>query len=281
MDFSEFLATGWGLAVFIIVDIAVLVLIMALNYKWLFKRVLDILFSFVFLAVFFVFFLIALLADAIYNKATNAYASLFVSEYYCGKKGKPVKVTVFATERIRHDEAGALLPLRERRTAMGKFLSACGMKYYPCLAAVFAGRMSFVGPRPMSLADAAALSDEGRRRFAVRPGLVSSLERYGGEGLTYPDMFEEDALYAEHPNLFRDISFFVAKIAHRLRGDDPEKLYGECAQKGYIDWLSGSGEISEEDAAEYRQEGQDRLEGYRRRDDERKEFERRMFNNYK
>ena len=164
---------------------------------------------------------------------------------------------------------------------MGKFLSACGMKYYPCLAAVFAGRMSFVGPRPMSLADAAALSDEGRRRFAVRPGLVSSLERYGGEGLTYPDMFEEDALYAEHPNLFRDISFFVAKIAHRLRGDDPEKLYGECAQKGYIDWLSGSGEISEEDAAEYRKEGQDRLEGYRHRDDERKEFERRMFNNYK
>ena len=281
MDFSEFLATGWGLAVFIIVDIAVLVLIMALNYKWLFKRVLDILFSFVFLAVFFVFFLIALLADAIYNKATHAYASRFVYEFYCGKKGKPVKVTVFATERIRHDEAGALLPLRERRTAMGKFLSACGMKYYPCLAAVFAGRMSFVGPRPMSLADAAALSDEGRRRFAVRPGLVSSLERYGGEGLTYPDMFEEDALYAEHPNLFRNISIFDTKIAHRLRGKKKKKLYGECAQKGYIDWLSGSGEISEEDAAEYRKEGQDRLEGYRRRDDERKEFERRMFNNYK
>ena len=54
MDFSEFLATGWGMAIFIIVDLAVLVLILALNYKWLFKRVLDVLFSFVFLAVFFV-----------------------------------------------------------------------------------------------------------------------------------------------------------------------------------------------------------------------------------
>ncbi len=280
MDFSEFLATGWGLAIFLLVDLAVLVLIMALNYKWLFKRVLDILFSFVFLAVFFVFFLLALAADAIYNKAVNAYPALFVSEFYCGKKGKPIRLTVFATERIRRSETGELLPVRERRTGMGRFLAACGMKYYPCLAAVFAGKLSFVGPRPMTPEDAAALSEEGMRRFAVRPGLVSSLERYGGEGLTYPDMFEEDALYAARPNLFRDISFFVAKLAHRLRGDDPARPYGECAKTDYIGWLVASGAITEEEAEEYRAEGKERLAGYRRRRDESKDFERRMFNRY-
>ena len=281
MDFSEFLATGWGMAIFIIVDLAVLVLILALNYKWLFKRVLDVLFSFVFLAVFFLFFLIALLADAIYNQAANAYASLFVSEYYCGKKGKVIKVTTFATERIRHDEAGNLLPESERRTGMGKFLAACGMKYYPCLGAVFAGRLSFVGPRLMTLTDAGALSEEGMQRFRVRPGLVSSLERYGGENLTYPDLFEEDALYAAHPNLFRDISFFAAKIAHRLRGDDPARPYGECAKIGYVDWLEESGAVTAEEAEEYRTEGKARLTGYGRRRDERKDFERRMFTNFK
>ncbi len=281
MDFSAFLATGWGMAIFILVDVAVLVLILALNYRWLCKRLLDILFSFVFLAVFFVFFLIALLADAIYNKATNAFASLFVSEYFCGKKGKVIKVTTFTTERIRHDEAGNLLPVRERRTAMGKFLAASGMKYYPCLAAVFAGKMSFVGPRLMTLTDGCALSEEGAQRFKVRPGLVSSLERYGGENLTWQDMLEEDALYASRPNLFRDISFFVAKIAHRLRGDDPARLYGECAEEGYVDSLERSGAITAEDAEEYRREGKARLTGYGRQQDERKDFERRMFTNFK
>ena len=64
---SDFLGTWWGMTIFILIDIAVLVLIIALNYRWLFKRALDILFSVVFMAVFLPFFLIALIADAIYN----------------------------------------------------------------------------------------------------------------------------------------------------------------------------------------------------------------------
>ena len=281
MDFSEFLATGWGMAIFVVADCIVLVLIMALNYKWLFKRVLDLLFSFLFLAVFFVFFLFALLADALYVRATNAYPSLFAKEYCMGKKGKVVSYTVFVTERTVHDEAGALLPVRERRTPMGRLLAACGMKYYPALAAVFAGRLSFVGPCPMSVADAGALSEEGRARFAVRPGLVSSLERYGGSKLTYPDMFEEDALYASRPNMFRDISFFVAKLAHRLRGDDPARPYGECAETGYIAWLEANGALTAEEAEELRREGAERMAHRIKGKDERREFERQLFDRFR
>lgn len=40
---APFLSQPWGLALFIIIDIAVLVLILALNYKWCCKRILDIL----------------------------------------------------------------------------------------------------------------------------------------------------------------------------------------------------------------------------------------------
>ena len=77
----SFLNTPWGMAVFIILDIAIFILIAALNYRWLFKRLFDILFSAVFLAVFSVFFLIFLAVGAIYNKATNAYPSLFERRY--------------------------------------------------------------------------------------------------------------------------------------------------------------------------------------------------------
>lgn len=273
---ADILGTPWGMAIFIIVDIAVLVLIIALNYRWLFKRVLDILFSAVFLIVFFPFFLIALAADAIYNKVNNAYPSLFVHAWYVGKKEKPFKVTLFATERVQHDAEGRLLPLRERVTAMGRILRGCGMKYYPCLLSVFAGKLSFVGPRPMELADAAALTAEQKVRFAVRPGLVSSLERYGGESLTYPELFEEDAEYVQHINLFRDISFFMTKIAHRVRGDFA-RPYGECTDTGYIEWMISAGIIGQEEAAEYRETAQYELRARNNAEKERRNFERNSF----
>ncbi len=247
---TDILNTPWGMTIFIVIDVVVLVLIMALNYRWLFKRVLDILFSAVFLIVFFPFFLLFLLADAIYNKTQNAYKSLFTSEYYAGKNEKIIRVTTFSTERIVHDEAGRLLPLEERLTKMGRVLRACGMKYYPCLAAVFAGRMSFVGPRLMLVADAGAVSDEMAERFAVRPGLVSSLEKFGGEALTYPDMFEEDVEYVRHRGLFKDVGYFCLKIINRIRGDAVRK-YGECTDKTYIEWLSETGRIDKEEAKEF------------------------------
>ena len=274
-----FLNTWWGITIFVVLDIAVLILIIALNYRWFFKRALDILFSALFLTVFLPFFLLALLADAIYNKAQNAYPSLFVSEYFCGKKAKPVKVTFLATERIRRDAEGNLLPERERTGAMGRFLKATGLKYYPCLAAVFAGKMSFVGPRAMSLADGCAVGEDAAVRFSVRPGLVTSLERFGGENLTWPDMFEEDAEYVAHINFFRDLSYFIGKIANRLRGDMSSR-FGVCAEIGYVEWLLREGAISEEEAKEYAAEGEEKLRGMRRADAERREFEAANFRNF-
>ena len=272
---ADFLSTWWGLTIFILLDIAVLLLIIALNYRWFFKRALDILFSVVFLVAFFPFFLIFLLADAIYNKSQNAYPALFERVDCCGKKGKPVRYTVFTTARIQHDEEGRLLPEAERITPMGRVLRACGMKYYPALPAVLAGGLSFVGPRPMSLSDAAAVGEGAQARFSVRPGLVSSLEMYGGESLTYPDMFEEDTEYVAHIGLFRDIAYFVTSIANRLRGE--KRRYGECAETGYIDWLYAEGEITLADIAGYRREGETKLNESRANAAARKELERKDF----
>lgn len=276
---ADFLSTWWGLTIFILLDIAVLLLIIAINYKWFFKRALDILFSAVFLIVFFPFFLIFLIADAIYNKSQNAYPALFVREYCCGKKGKPVRYTVFTTARIQHDENGKLLPESERTTGMGRVLRACGMKYYPALLSVFAGGLSFVGPRPMALADAAAVGEDAQNRFAVRPGLVSSLEMYGGESLTYPDMFEEDTEYVSRVGLFRDVAYFMSCIANRIRGE--KKRYGECAEQGYVDWLLKEGEITPDDVEGYRREGEERRKASRADAAKRMEEERRDFNMYR
>lgn len=274
LTLASFLNTPWGMAVFILADIAVFLAIVALNYRWFFKRFFDILFSAVFLAVFSPFFLIFLAVSAIYNRVVNAYPALFEKLVFCGKKGKAFAITVFATERVLHDAEGGLLPEEERMTKFGKFVKGCGIKYYPLLACVFMGKMSFVGPRPLTLADAAAVSEEDKVRFSVRPGLVNSLARYGGEKLTYDDMFEEDAEYVAHINFFRDISFFMTRFAQKVRGDKVNYL-GEVSEKSYLEVLLADGKIAPEEAEAFRADAAAREARRDAARNERERFERR------
>ena len=136
-DSSEsFLSQPWGLALFIIIDIAVLVLILALNYKWCCKRILDILFSFLGLAVLFPFFFVFWIVQFVYNKKTKAYPSLFVKRYFIGKKEK----FSYKTEFVCEDADGNV-------TGLGKAVRACKIAYYPYLADVFLRQAQFYRPR--------------------------------------------------------------------------------------------------------------------------------------
>ena len=258
---ADILSQPWGMAIFLLIDAAILLLIVALNYRWLFKRTLDLVFSAIFLLLFFPFFLLALLVQLLYNRSQNAYKTLFTREYYVGKREKIICIRTFSTERIEHDAAGNLLPEQVRLTKYGKVLRVTKMKYYPCLASVFLGKMSFVGPRLISLSDASALNDLQAERFRVRPGLVSSLEKYGGESLTYPDLFEEDAEYVRRVNLFRDIGFFCARLIRGLRGE-AARPYGECTDVTYVEWLLQKGELDAAEANAFVEAGSVRLKSY-------------------
>ena len=240
---SDFLATPGGIAAFVIFDVVVFIAIAALNYRWLFKRAFDVLFSGILLAALSPFFAAFLIAAAVSGRAAGEGSALFEREEFAGKGGRIARSYVFVTERTEEGE--------RQTTAVGRILRGCGMKYYPRLAAVFLGGLSFVGPRPMALEDAEALSPEERARFAVRPGLVSSLERYGGEKLTYPGMLEEDAEYAAHISLAGDISFVLVRLGRLVRGD-AARPYGECTEEGYLAWLVRTGAVSEEEAEKIR-----------------------------
>lgn len=178
--FVAFWNTPAGVAVWAIADVCVLVLLLALNYRWLGKRLLDILFSVAFLAAFLPFFALFLLVSFFIYRKEEGF-TLFEGMDVYGKKGKVFRLVLLRCERTAYDEGGLPLPVSARTTPLGRVCRACGMRWYTALPAVFLGKMSFVGPRPMLPADAAALIGEQRARFAVRPGLVSSLARYGGK----------------------------------------------------------------------------------------------------
>ena len=224
---SSFLSQPWAMALFIVIDVAVLILIIALNYKICAKRLLDILFSLVAMAVFLPFFIIFLIIQKIYAKKTGEYESLFCKTYFLGKKQKLRYKTRFTCE----NKQGEI-------TKLGKVLKAIKIAYYPQLVN--------------------AVKEEDSARFSVRAGLISSLERYGGEGLTYPDMFEEDAEYVKSRNFFKDISFFCAYFLAKIRGDKCNKL-GECSQKTYIQSLLESEKITEEQAQKLEEQANEQI----------------------
>ena len=128
----------------------------------------------------------------------------------------------------------------------------------------------------MPLSDAFALPPEGKVRFSVRPGIVSSLARYGGEKLTYADMLEEDAEYVSHINLFRDIAFFMTRFAQKIRGEKSNNL-GEAAHKSYIEARKEEGTLTDEEADAFVADAEARLRIKKEADSERKLFEERNF----
>ena len=150
-------------------------------------------------------------------RARRQGGAVFEQKTYAGKNAKPVSLSLFA--------------LSDADDVLDRILAVSGMRYYPALAAVFLGRFSFIGPKPFTLPDSAATGEDAFVRFSVRPGLFSSLERFGGKSLTYPDLFEEDAEYAAHFTLFGDCSHGNRpSFIGAARPEHAEPLYAYAAQ---------------------------------------------------
>ena len=111
---------------------------------------------------------------------------------------------------------------------MGKFLAACGMKYYPCLGAVFAGRLSFVGPRPDVPGYADKLQGKDKRILSLKPGITGPAtlkyrdeeeilakqpdpQRYNDE-IIFPDKVRINIQYLENHTLLKDLEIIFRTI---------------------------------------------------------------------
>lgn len=211
----EFFQSTAGRAVLGVLVTVFVILIVDLNYKFFMKAVLDFLFAVIAIII----CSPVLLICAVISKK-NAGVAL-ESTPYLGAKGKIVYLHSFAGIQK-------------------------GVKNLSRLFDVLCGRMSFVGVKPMELADGALMDDGQMERFNARPGLVCHLVLSGNEELTYEEMFKLDKRYAKKRELFTDIFIVLKNFAYSMRGES-NSYFGESRDKSYARTLVERGTITERD----------------------------------
>jgi lipopolysaccharide/colanic/teichoic acid biosynthesis glycosyltransferase len=103
-------------------------------------------------------------------------------------------------------------------TLIGKWLRRWSLDELPQLINVVRGEMSLVGPRPMSIADAAHLGQAAAmRRFSLRPGITGFWKVSRPASSSLDECMELDCHYIEHWSLHLDFQILARTLPAVLK----------------------------------------------------------------
>ena len=184
-----------------------------------FKRAFDIFCSF--LAI--ILFALPMLIVAIAIKCDSKGPVLF-KQQRVGKNKKLFKMLKFRsmyTDTDPNAPTHLLTDAKSHITKVGKFIRKTSLDELPQLFNIFAGQMSFVGPRP-ALWNQDDLIAERDKYFAnnVKPGLTGLAQISGRDALEIPDKARYDGKYVEKREFFYDIGliFRTFGVVFRRKG---------------------------------------------------------------
>jgi exopolysaccharide biosynthesis polyprenyl glycosylphosphotransferase len=109
--------------------------------------------------------------------------------------------------------AWLLLDRDPRVTKLGRFLRVTSIDELPQLWNVLRGEMSLVGPRPMPLATGEHISDWGRRRHDLTPGLTGMWQVLGRTSIPFEEMLKLDYLYVTNWSVWRDVRLLLRTVS--------------------------------------------------------------------
>lgn len=184
-------------------------------YKF-FKRLIDIVLSFIGIVVLIPFWIIM----AILIKLTSKGPVLFKQDRV-GKNKKIFKIWKYRTMRIDtpKDMPTHMLSNPDQYiTKVGKFLRKTSLDELPQIFNIFAGKMSIIGPRP-ALWNQDDLIAERDKYHAndIRPGLTGWAQINGRDELEIPVKAKLDGEYVERMSFLFDCKCFFGTITSVLK----------------------------------------------------------------
>jgi len=99
-----------------------------------------------------------------------------------------------------------------RITWVGRFLRLFSIDELPQLWSVLVGKMSLVGPRPLSLADHEQIEIWARIRLDIAPGITGLWQVLGRTNIPFEEMIKLDCLYVTNWSLWMDLRLLIKTI---------------------------------------------------------------------
>jgi lipopolysaccharide/colanic/teichoic acid biosynthesis glycosyltransferase len=122
---------------------------------------------------------------------------------------KSFGMTKFRTMTNAKDSNGNLLPDKERQTRFGKMLRSTSLDELPELINIIKGEMSVIGPRPLYPRYNDYYTEEEKKRFLVRGGLITPDSVDPNPVISWDKQLQYEADYGENVSLKKDISIFI------------------------------------------------------------------------
>lgn len=177
-------------------------------YRLFFKRVIDIVASFMVLGLLSPLLLIVAIGLYFANKGAGA----FFLQPRPGKNEKIFRVIKFKTMTDERDENGNLLPDAVRLTPVGRFVRSTSIDELPQLINVLKGDMSLIGPRPLLVQYLPLYSKEQARRHEVRPGISGWAQCHGRNAISWTQKFKYDVWYVDHCTFVTDVKIVLLTL---------------------------------------------------------------------
>jgi undecaprenyl phosphate N,N'-diacetylbacillosamine 1-phosphate transferase len=187
-------------------------------YRLYVKRILDILFSLIFLP--FVGVIILILSPLIY---ISDQGPVFYNAIRIGKDFKEFRMYKFRTMRVNAPDLrnpdGSTFNADddERVTKIGRILRKTSMDELPQILNVLIGDMSFVGPRPILPQDFSLFTERMRLRMSIRPGLTGYNQAFYRNSVSRMQKYENDAFYTENISFMFDVKIILMTILTVIR----------------------------------------------------------------
>ena len=168
------------------------------------KRLFDLLSSLLlFLVISPIFVLLALLVRF------NLGSPIFFHQVRSGRGMKPFGMIKFRTMTNETDSNGNLLPDEQRFTKFGRWLRTSSLDELPELLNIIKGDMSVIGPRPLPPVYDAYYTENEKKRFLVRGGLITPDSVDENPVISWDKQLAYEADYGEYLSLNKDMKIFI------------------------------------------------------------------------